>query len=79
MKGFSIPSISIPNLSLPSISFNGSNINAESIRSSIEARLPNFGSLVDGINLEETASDLLSENLSNGIDLPSELSKIMVK
>lgn len=79
MKGFSIPSISIPSISPLNISFNGSNVNTESIRNTIESKLPDLGSLTDGINLKGIASDLLSENISDSIDLTSDLSKMMPK
>lgn len=68
MKGFSMPSISIPNISIPNISFSSGSVDTSSIKSGIESAIPDISSLTDGIDLEGTASDLLSENVS-GVDL----------
>lgn len=78
MKGISIPSFSIPNISIPNISFDGSSgINASTIKSAITDRLPDLGKLTGNLNLEETASKMISENLTGGIELPSELSDLI--
>lgn len=79
MKGFSTPNISIPNISVPNISFNKGNISKEAIKSSIMSQIPNMSGVTDGLNLEQTASDLLSEKLSEGIELPAELGNIISK
>lgn len=77
MKGFSIPNISIPNISIPNISLNGTNINVSSIQSAIESAIPDIQSIAKSFNIESEASNLLSEALGEGIDLPSELSGLL--
>lgn len=76
MKGFSIPSISIPNISIPNISITKS-IDANTIKSAISSALPDLSSITDKLNIEGLASDMLSEAMSEGIDLPDELKNLM--
>lgn len=79
MKGFSIPSISIPNVSLPNISFSDIGVNTGAIENAITSALPDLGNLVDGLNLKEQATELLSGKIAEGIDLPPELSSLISK
>lgn len=79
MKGFSIPSISIPSISLPNISFSDIGVNTGAIENAITSALPDLGGLVDGLNLKEQATELLTGKLSEGIDLPSELTNLISK
>lgn len=78
MKGIKMPSISIPNVSLPNISLSSSSgINASSIKSAITSAVPDLSSAVNSVNLESVASNILSENLGEGVELPSEISKLI--
>lgn len=76
MKGFSIPNVSIPNISIPNLSI-GSGISAGTIKSSITSSLPDLKNLVGDLNIENVASEMLSNALSDGIDLPSQLNDLL--
>lgn len=76
MKGFSLPSISIPSISIPSISIT-KNIDSNAIKSAISSVLPDLSSIANGLNIEGLASDMLSEAMSEGINMPSELKDLI--
>lgn len=73
MKGLSIPNISIPNVAIPNISFNNGGIDTGTIKNAIMSAIPDISNLTDNIDIQQAASDLLSENLAGGIEIPSEL------
>lgn len=77
MKGFSIPNVSIPNISLPNISIGSGGVDTGAIKSAISSALPDLSNLTSGLNLEGIASDLLSDTLDGGIELPSELNDLL--
>lgn len=76
MKGFSIPNISIPQISIPNISITG-NIDAGAIKSAISSAIPDLSSFTKDLNIEGIASEMLSDAMSDGIDLPSGLSDLL--
>lgn len=76
MKGFSIPNISIPSVSIPKISVSG-NIDAGAIKSAITSALPDLSSVVDGLDIQSTASTMLSEAMGEGVQLPAELGSLL--
>lgn len=73
MKGFSIPNISIPKVSVPNISFNGTDINVSSIESAIKSSIPDLESVVKDFDIEQIASQAVSDFMDGGVELPSEL------
>lgn len=76
MKGFSIPNISIPSVSIPHISISGG-IDAGSIKSAITSALPDLSSVTKGLDIEGVASNLLSEAVGEGVDLPPEITNLL--
>lgn len=74
MKGFSLPSISIPKVSIPNIS---GKIDSGTLKSAITSAIPDLSSITNGLNLESTASGMLSEAMNGGIDIPPELSNLL--
>ena len=76
MKGFSMPNISIPNVSIPNISI-GSNIDAGAIKSAITSAIPDLSDLTSGLDIEGKATEMISDAMSGGIELPSELSELL--
>lgn len=76
MKGLSIPSISIPNVSIPKISVSG-NIDAGAIKSAITSALPDLSSITDGLDIQSVASNMLSEAMGEGVELPAELGSLL--
>lgn len=76
MKGFSFPNISIPNISIPNISISDK-INVGTIKNAISSAVPDLSDITKGLNIEETASKMLSEAMEGGIDLPSELNDLI--
>ena len=76
MKGFSLPSISIPKVSIPNISLSGK-IDGGTIKSAITSAIPDLSNITNGLNLESTASGMLSEAMHEGIEIPPELSNLL--
>lgn len=65
-------------ISIPKFSFNGSGINAESIKNAISSSVPNLESIAKEIDIESTATQLLSDAISDGIvDLPSDIKNLI--
>lgn len=79
MKGFSIPSFSIPKISIPNISFSEGSVNTNigSIKTAVTSAIPDLSNLTRGVDLQGAASNLLSEQIGEGIDIPSELSDLL--
>lgn len=76
MKGFSMPSISIPKISIPSIPIN-TKIDAGTIKNAISSAIPDISNVTDGLNIEELASQMLSDAMKEGIELPPELGDLI--
>lgn len=76
MKGLSIPKISIPNVSIPSVPVSG-HIDAGSIKSAISSAIPDLSSITDGLDIKSVASNMLSEAMGEGVEIPSELKNLM--
>lgn len=76
MKGFSFPNISIPNISLPNISISGK-LDAGAIKSAITSAIPDLESITGNLDIEGSASSMLSEAMGEGIKLPEELGKFL--
>lgn len=77
MKSFSIPKISIPNVSIPNISIGSGGIDAGSITSAISSAIPDLSNITSGLNLEGVATDLVSDAISEGVEIPSELKGLL--
>lgn len=78
MKGFSFPNISIPSsIQLPSISTSGLGVDPSSIKSAIESSIPDLSNITGNINLENEASSIIQESVSEGIELPPELGSLI--
>lgn len=73
MKGFSIPNISIPTVSLPSIPSVKNKVDVNSIKKIITSSIPDLENISKQVNLEQIGSNMLSDALSGGIELPSEI------
>lgn len=76
MKGISIPHISIPNISIPNISISNG-IDTGSIKSAITSAIPDLSNLTSGLNIESLASELLSDAMGDGVEIPSELKSLI--
>lgn len=76
MKGFSIPNISIPNISIPNISV-GNGIDAGTIKSAITSAVPDLSKLTGNLDIEKMATELLSNAVSEGVEIPPELSNLL--
>lgn len=79
MKGFSLPNISIPKISIPNISIGGTEINTGSLKSAIESAIPDLSSITSSLDIEGLASQVMNDNLSGGIEIPSELKDLISK
>lgn len=72
----SLPKISIPNISIPNIPISDS-IDVGSIKSTITSVVPDLSSVVGDLGLEGMANNVLSEVLSGGINIPSEIKGLL--
>lgn len=76
MKGFSLPNISIPHISIPNIPIS-KNIDASAIKSDITSAIPDISAITSELNIEATASEMLSDAIGQGVDLPPELKNLI--
>lgn len=77
MKGFSIPNVSIPKISIPNISVGSGGIDTNTIKSAITSALPDLSNLASNLDIENKASEMFSDAMGDGIELPAELKNLL--
>ena len=77
MNGFSIPKINIPKINIPNISIGGGSIDTGAIESAISSALPDISSITNGLDIEGMATEMISDTIGDGIEIPQELKNMM--